>query len=195
VHLFAQRGYAATGIRDVARDAGITPAALYHHMGGKQDLLVHIMRDALHGLIESAHEALREATTPPERIASLAWTHVFYNGKHQLEALVTDGEIRSLDPQVRPSVVKLRDTYEALWAEAIHDGVESGDFHIADERMYRLSVIQMCNGVNYWYSPAGPAPLRVIADQHAEFALLMAGYRGELPQISEPRPEEVAEHE
>ena len=30
LRLFAAHGYAATGIRDVARDAGVTTAALYH---------------------------------------------------------------------------------------------------------------------------------------------------------------------
>jgi hypothetical protein len=33
----------------------------------------------------------------------------------------------------------------------------------------------MCNGITYWYSPAGSVSLRAIGDQIAEFALAMAG--------------------
>ncbi len=184
VRLFAARGYAATGIRDVAEDAGLTTAALYHHMGSKQDLLVTIMRDTLHELIASAREAREGAEGPPEELAALARAHIIFNGKHILEGYVSDSEIRSLDATNRGRIVKLRDTYEELWSDVIARGVKSGDFKIDDQHLFRLAVIQMCNGVTFWYSPAGKTPLNTIADEHAEFALGMAGYQG----AKKPKP-------
>ena len=44
---FARDGYAATGIRQLAEEAGLTSAALYHYMGSKEDLLVAIMRSTI----------------------------------------------------------------------------------------------------------------------------------------------------
>jgi TetR/AcrR family transcriptional regulator, cholesterol catabolism regulator len=175
VRLFAARGYAATGIRDVAEDAGLTTAALYHHMGSKQDLLVTIMRDAMHELIASARDAQREAEGPAEELAALARAHIVYNGQHILDGYVSDSEIRSLDAPNRPRIVKLRDAYEELWSDVIARGVKCGEFQIDDQHLFRLAVIQMCNGVTYWYSPAGPTPLNAIADEFAAFALAMAG--------------------
>ena len=37
--LFSQRGYAATGIRDILQAAGVTQPTLYHHFAGKASLL------------------------------------------------------------------------------------------------------------------------------------------------------------
>ncbi len=37
--LFSQRGYAATGIRDILRAAGVTQPTLYHHFADKATLL------------------------------------------------------------------------------------------------------------------------------------------------------------
>jgi len=37
--LFSQRGYAATGIRDILQAAGVTQPTLYHHFSDKASLL------------------------------------------------------------------------------------------------------------------------------------------------------------
>ncbi len=182
VRLFAARGYAATGIREIAEDAGVTTAALYHHMGSKQDLLLTIMRDAMHEMIGGAREALAEADGTPNELAGLASAHVMYNGENLLDAYVGDAEIRSLDPANRARIVKLRDSYEELWTDVIGRGVESGDFLISDQKLFRIAAIQMCNGVTYWYSPAGPTSLVAIADQLAGFALAMAGCKSQKPK-------------
>jgi AcrR family transcriptional regulator len=175
VRLFAARGYAATGIRDVAEEAGVTTAALYHHMGSKQDLLVTIMRDAMHELIASARRALADTEGAAGRLQALARAHVIFNGQNLLAANVSDSEIRSLDPPNRGRIIKLRDTYEELWRDVIARGVDEGVFAIDDQKLFRLSAIQMCNGISYWYSPAGSVPLPVIAERIAAFALAMAG--------------------
>ena len=189
LRLFAADGYAATGIRDVARDAGVTTAALYHYMGGKQDLLVTIMRDGMHELLAMAREALKEAGSPPQELAALARAHVIFNGRNLLDAYVGDTEIRSLDDANRARIVKLRDRYEGLWEDVIRRGVESGEFKIADRKLFRLAVIQMVNGVAYWYRPTGESSLTAIADEFAAFALAMAGCGSgaDLPARREPK--------
>jgi AcrR family transcriptional regulator len=165
----------------------VTTAALYHHMGSKQDLLLTIMRDAMHEMVSGARAALEAAAGPAEELAGIARAHVMYNGENLLDAYVGDAEIRSLDPPNRARIVKIRDEYEALWSEVIARGVEAGDFQIAQQKLFRIAAIQMCNGVTYWYRPSGPTPLAVIADEMAGFALAMAG-SGRLPQLAAPSP-------
>ena len=79
------------------------------------------------------------------------------------------------DDANRARIVKLRDEYEALWGDVIRRGVECGEFQIDDQKLFRLAVIQMVNGVAYWYRPTGERALPAIADEFAAFALAMAG--------------------
>ena len=41
--LFAQRGYFATTVEDIAAEAGVAPATVYSSAGGKQGVLAHIL--------------------------------------------------------------------------------------------------------------------------------------------------------
>lgn len=58
--LFAEIGYAAVSMREIARTAGLTPAALYHHFADKDALyeavLEHVYRSrtqALHAVLDT----------------------------------------------------------------------------------------------------------------------------------------------
>ncbi len=162
-------------------------------MGSKQDLLLDLMRDAMHEFVDNARAALKEASSAPEELVALARSHVIFNGRNLLKSYVTDNEIRSLDTANRARIVRIRDSYEELWKDVIRRGIDDGDFQIADEKIFRLAAIQMCNGVTYWYSPAGEMSLTAIADEIAGLCLAMAGQgstealRGRLPGVQKPQ--------
>jgi AcrR family transcriptional regulator len=185
LRLFATRGYEATGIRDVARDVGLSLSTIYHHVGSKEDLLVAIATAAMEDLRGAAEEALAGATSPPERLAALVEAHVFVHGRHQLEAIVSDNELRALSEPSRKGAVKLRDRYETLWQQVLDDGVASGDFVAEDTRLVRLALLQMCTGVAYWYSAAGDRSLEHIAETFADLSLAMVNHA---PQKTEEAP-------
>lgn len=173
LRLFATRGYEGTGIRDVARDAGISTASLYHYMGGKQDLLLDIIRSGMQELQATGELALQTASTPAGKLAAITRSHVKFHGSHQLQALVSDGELRILTGPARATAVGLRDGYEALWTDLLTDGLECGDFQIKNPKVVRLALMQMCTGVAYWFTTAGEQSLDEIADQFADLALAM----------------------
>jgi AcrR family transcriptional regulator len=176
LRLFAAHGFEATGIRDIARDAGVSTAALYHYMSSKHDLLIDIMRDGLHRLTAGALAVMQDVNTPVEQLAALVRWHILYHGREQLMSLVSDNELRALSSSQLKSMIKLRDRYEILWRDTLADGVESGDFHLRNAKLTRLALLHMCSGVVYWYSPAGELALPAIAEELVQLALAMVGY-------------------
>jgi len=64
VRLFTERGYVATGVRDIARAAGTDPSIVLRHFGSKEALFVETMtlpqswRDVIQGPIDDLGRAL-----------------------------------------------------------------------------------------------------------------------------------------
>ncbi|CAM3119653.1 TetR family transcriptional regulator [Prescottella defluvii] len=61
--LFAEQGYAATGVRDIARQAGVDPALVIRYFGSKEKLFVRTMTmsDAFVDLVEGPLDGLGRA--------------------------------------------------------------------------------------------------------------------------------------
>jgi AcrR family transcriptional regulator len=62
--LFAQRGYAGVGTEEIVRAAGLTRGALYHHFGGKRELLAAVYEQIERELAERIASRALGATDP-----------------------------------------------------------------------------------------------------------------------------------
>lgn len=177
LQLFAARGFAGTGIRDIADRAGLSTAALYHYMGSKDELLVAFMVESMTELIRAALSALEGAEGPAAQLSALVRTHVGFHTLDAQRSLVADDELRAVSDVAFTKVMQLRDEYERLWAETLDRGKRSDEFVFGDARITRLALLEMCNGVARWYSDRGPKGPAEIADSFADLALAMVGAR------------------
>lgn len=64
--LFGERGYAAVGTEEIVREAGVTRGALYHHFGGKRDLLEAVYEKTEAELTREIAESAMGGSSPLE---------------------------------------------------------------------------------------------------------------------------------
>lgn len=170
VSLFAVRGFAATGIRELGAGIGINSATLYHYVGSKEDLLVSIMRDCLNEMIRTGSEALSHSNEPIVQLARLISAHVGFTATNPLTARVAEYEMRALTATHRPQMQALRDQYEALFAQVLKRGVQTGVFNTDDLSMARLALMEMGTGVAHWYRPEGRLRLAEVQQNFVNMA-------------------------
>lgn len=189
VRAFAQKGYSATGIRDIADYAGVTSGALYYHARNKEEILASIMRLGMQTLLDLAEQTMAESTDPAVQLARLVRAHVAVQATNPQTTLIIDREFRSLGAENRTAILALRDTYEDLWARALATGLNTGVFHLPDARIARLALLEMCNGVANWYRPDGPMGMAELQDTFVRLALAMTGVQQPDQYVTDPPAE------
>jgi len=170
---FAERGYDATSIRDVAAGAGLSVPGVYHHHASKQQILVALMEAVLEDLLSRCRAALASVGAGPgagprERLDALAECLIRFHMYRRAEAFVASTELRSLEPENRARCVALRDQLQQLLAGVIHQGCATGDFTTPYPDDSARAVSTLCVGIAAWYREDGPlSPAEVIERQLA----------------------------
>jgi AcrR family transcriptional regulator len=80
--LLESEGPSALSLRAVAREAGVSPAAPYHHFKDKGELLDAVAHQGWDMLNQAMSEARAKATTTRERLSCLGVTYVCFARDH-----------------------------------------------------------------------------------------------------------------
>ncbi len=168
VKLFAEYGYHAASMRDIARMAGIQAASIYYHYASKQAILVEIMETYMIQLNASLERILREEQQPRQRLFAAIANHIRLHTTYKYEFFIIDTEIRSLEGEKRDVILSLRDRYENLVQELLHDGMGRGAFRPADVKITSYAIIAMCTEVANWFRPNGRLSVQQVIEMYSE---------------------------
>ena len=171
VDLFAQLGYHATSMRQIADAAGIRAAAIYHWYENKEALLIELQDDFLEKLEERVNAAVELQTRPALRLAAAVREHVAFHGVHQQWAFATDTEIRALSDGPRTALIAKRDAYEDSFARMIGAGIDDGSLSTPEVKVATYAILLQCTGVDAWFNPDGRLSLDEVAQLHVELIL------------------------
>ena len=169
VQLFAEFGYHAAPLREIAKRAGIEAASIYHHYpNGKQSLLVEIMKTHMQRLNSSLERILREYDDPLQRLQKAIANHILLHTNYKAEFFIIDTEIRALKDDTRPDILSLRDEYESLVQGIISDGMERGVFRQSDVKVASYAIIAMCTEVATWFRPNGRLSVQQVINIYSQ---------------------------
>lgn len=171
--IFRQKGYHGTSMKDIADAVNLQKASLYHHVTGKQDILVTILDQALDLLIDDMEQVAYSNLAPQEKIRAAMRTYVKRLTEDIDLATVLLMEHRSLDDDLRVIHVDRRDRFEALWRGIVQEGIDTGVFRPVDARLTSFAFLGVLNWLITWYRQDGSSSGEQIADRFAE--LLLSG--------------------
>ncbi len=175
LRLFAERGYAAVSMREIARAVGVQAGALYLYTPNKQSLLADLMIEHLEALLAAWDAAPRSGSDPRARVEEFVKFHIGHHLTRVDGSFIVHMELRNLSPENLQKVERLRRLWEGVVEDIIHDGVEVGQFRVEDPRIASLALIAMLTGVTTWYRAGGRLPPERIERIYCGIALRAVG--------------------
>ncbi len=154
LHVFAERGFDAASMDDVARKAGITKAAIYHHVSGKEELLERGLSRALEALFSILDERAALDGSPLERLR-------FIVGRVAELALALRPELTVLvraagNSRTERRALARRRAFDEIVAGLVREAQTRGEFDSAlDASLVVRLIFGMCNSLVEWYRPRG----------------------------------------
>lgn len=163
--VFAERGYAAASIADLARANGVSKGNLYHYFASKEALLDEMLNDHLDMMVEAVGAAAKQGETPKARFRSAVTEFVRINAASRALQIVLLHDLQHLGEEQRAAIVEkqrrilaiVKDLIAALLPEPV------------PEAELTARTMMFVGSVNYtyvWYDPDGP----VGPDAYAEMA-------------------------
>lgn len=126
--LFAEKGIAATTVRDIAGRAGILSGSLYHYFASKDAMADHIVTQYLDELLDEYRRIVATDTDARSAVAGLVMASSRVSRAHRHASEIYQREtvyLRRLpsSEQIRAAARTIRET----WITVLQRGIEAGD--------------------------------------------------------------------
>lgn len=153
---FAEKGYVATTMDDIAERMETTKGAVYHYFWSKEEIFVQIRVTAIQDATERL-EAIVARGGPPDMVLRAALkdlvSHIF--GTVEQYAIVLD-EPHALSAESRQRIRESQRPYERRIQDVVEAGIQERVFVHRDPKLMVFTLLRSALSVAFWYDPSGP---------------------------------------
>ena len=145
--LFQQFGYKKTTVSDIAKALGKVKSAIYYYFPDKESLLRAVIDEEVGRLIWSIDDAVKNASTPEEKLKAYALSRTLEIGRLSREYARFQQEYDQLFPLIK-EVHQRYDNFERSTLKSIlENGMELGAFRKADSELLASTILLWLKGV------------------------------------------------
>lgn len=163
-HLFRDKGYERTTVRDLAAAVGIQSGSIFHHFRTKEEILQAVMTEAIlvnTGRMRSRLEAVADTREAVRCLVQCELESI--NGDTGEAMAVLVYEWRSLSQASQAEILELREVYEGIWLETLTQARAEGLVE-ADPFILRRFLTGALSWTITWYRPEGDMTIQDLAD-------------------------------
>jgi AcrR family transcriptional regulator len=166
--VFRRLGLSATGMREIAQEADLSPGNLYYYFAGKDEILLYCQERTLDRLLAEAARASSAVGAHAARLRALMSAHV-HCMLDDLEGTTAHLEVEGLPESMRRGVIAKRDAYEHAVRELVAAGMKRGEFAKGDASLVTRAMLGAVNWTARWYRHGGARSVAEVADGLADY--------------------------
>lgn len=166
--LYAEQGYRATSMNDLAARVGLSKPALYHYVRSKEDLLVELYEEVLRANTDSVSAIEAGSRRAIDALHEVLVERVRYTCEHQALLRVFFEEEAGLPRAALADVLRSRRRYEDAVIAIVLRAVEEDQLEIGTTpRIYVNALLGAANWVYKWYDTDGRLGPRALGEEIA----------------------------
>jgi len=146
--LFRERGYAAIGMRELAREVGIEAPSIYNHYKSKDDLLREICFDIADQFFKAFEEAEATEDKPVKKLKAVMQAHVGVIARNMEASEVFFSEWMFLEEPNLSKFKKMRYEYEMRFREIIEKGIKQETFRKMNSKLAAFVIFSALNATH-----------------------------------------------
>jgi AcrR family transcriptional regulator len=172
---FADKGYHATSVRDIAGRVHVTVPTLYYHHANKEAILFALLDTSIDRLLGLCEQALTDSDGTPEgRFLNLVECIVVYMANAGKSANL-DIEIRALSEVSRRTYSDKRRVVERMLVDTIAAGDASGVFSVSSPEDTARALLGMYQAIPRWFNPRGRLKTTELARRYKDISAHAVG--------------------
>jgi AcrR family transcriptional regulator len=192
---FAQFGFEATTVRQIADDLNLLSGSLYHHFATKDEMLHEVVRGAVSQMRDNTLRIARAPVDAEHRLVALILLDLGELTRNQgVHAILHNERKLFRRSEQFADVVRAKKEIYGAWSIVLGDGMTAGLFKPDIDLFLTIStILRMLNTAADWYRNEDDAVLDVVGgytlDQVIDFhlGLVLSAVRAP-SRISEPIP-------
>jgi AcrR family transcriptional regulator len=170
--VFAQKGFEAATMANVADAMHASRATLYYYVSSKDELLELVIRDFVAVQAERLHSLPLEGLEPEEQLRRVFAIALAPFGADADLARIFIREADRLPPQLRREQRTLERSIQKEVEQILEEGMKSGAFRRdLDPRLAALALFGMVNWLHVWYRHDRGFSIGAIAEAYADLFL------------------------
>ncbi|MFB3926539.1 MAG: TetR/AcrR family transcriptional regulator [Syntrophales bacterium] len=127
VRVFARSNYRAAGVADIAREAGISEAALYKYFPSKKSMFLEILERMSRRIIQLWKEAVSQKQCVPDILHNMGMTYYCRMIQHPDELKIHFQAVSEIDdPDIRERLRKDHQDYVEFIGSVLQKGIQEG---------------------------------------------------------------------
>jgi AcrR family transcriptional regulator len=167
---FRVRGFAETGMRDIAEAAALSPANLYNYFKGKHEILFFCQDNSLDRMIAALEKARRMKASAAARVRHVIISHL-HCLLDEVEGSAAHLLTSALPIRRHRYLLAKRDRYELGVRNLVAAGMRTGEFVSGDAALAARAMLGALNWSVQWFSPEGPLSSAEVAEVLADYLI------------------------
>jgi len=168
--VFAEQGYRATSLQDIADLVGVTRPSFYYHFKSKQEILAAIIDAAFDSAERAIDEALAAEGSAIDQIRDFMRRYIEINTEHA-EVPVLFQSIGELQDAAAEAARGRRRAIDHKLARLIERGVQDGELASPSPLIAAYGILGAAYWMHTWYRRGGRFQPQEIADMLSDLLL------------------------